>query len=139
MGDGTEPIEDDELLYRRVPVKPPHFDPTNDPCPTPKAFRPRKDDTTGLSLSRAKYMSPEDVARTGHGKEYCVAVLRAGDLRQHGIDIDPAPLEDNKGHAVLPALTWENRKEAKQEEMQVLLAEKLCLRVEGPFPGSSQR
>ena len=133
MADGIEPIGDDELLYRRVPL--PYFDESNDPKPTPQAFQPRRDDTTGLSVSRAKYKSIEQVAQNSRGKQYYVAVLRAGDLRAHGISVEPKPKPpDDLGHAELSGLTYDHRKDDSAEEWKVLLAEKLCLRVEGPFP-----
>ena len=132
MGDGTEPIDDDELLYRRVPL--PYFDASSDPKPTPQAFSPREDDTTGLSVSRARYKSIEQVAQNPRGKHYHVAVLRAGDLRNHDISVVPSPKPpDDPGHAELPGLTYDRRGDDAVEEWKVLLAEKLCLRVEGPF------
>ena len=133
MGDGTEPIDDDELLYRRVPLV--HFNQSNDPKPTPEAFRPHPNDTTGLSVSRARYKSVEQVAQNSRNKRYYVAVLRAGDLRANGIAVEPRPKPpDDSGHAELPGLTYDHRKDDCVEEWKVLLAERLCLRVEGPFP-----
>ena len=133
MADGTEPIDDDELLYRRVPLV--HFDENNDPKLTPQTFRPRSDDTTGLSISRAKYKTAEQAAQNSRGKQYYVAVFRAGDLRTGGISVEPQPIPpDDLGHAELPELTYDRRKSDAVEEWKVLLAEKLCLRVEGPFP-----
>lgn len=134
MGDGREPIEDDELLYRRVPEHPPFYDPATDPKPTPQAFRPHRKDTAGLSVYRAKYKTPEQVAVNPRGKRYYVAVLRAGDLRDGGIEVVPRPESEDPGHAVLPQLTYENRQTDAAEEAAVLLAEKLCLEVKGPFP-----
>ena len=133
MADGTEPIDDDELLYRRVPLS--HFNESNDPKLTPQTFRPRQDDTTGLSVSRAKYKSIEQVAQNPRDKQYYVAVLRAGDLRAYGISVEPrSKPPDDLGHAELPGLTYDHRRDDSVEEWIVLLAEKLCLRVEGPFP-----
>jgi hypothetical protein len=133
MADGTEPIGDDELLYRRVPLH--FFDENNDPKLSPQAFRPHQNDTTGLSVSRAMYKSAEQVAQNPRGKRYYVAVLRAGDLRTHGISVAPDPKPpDDLGHAELPDLTYDHRKDKAAEEWSILLAEKLCLRVEGPFP-----
>ncbi len=55
MSDGTEPIDDMEILYRRIPVSQGYYDPKVDSKPSPLAFKPTKSDTTGLSLYRAKY------------------------------------------------------------------------------------
>jgi hypothetical protein len=56
-------------------------------------------------------------------------------LRTHGISVAPDPKPpDDLGHAELPDLTYDHRKDKAAEEWSILLAEKLCLRVEGPFP-----
>lgn len=134
MADRAEPIDDDELLYRRIPMA--WHDPSIDERPSPQAFRPRKDDTSGLSLTREKYHTPEEAAALGRaGNKYYVAIVRAGDLRAKGIRVEPDPAVDDRGHAVLPDLTHVTRKEPTQKGMEVRLAEELCLGVEGPFPG----
>ena len=135
MLDGTEPIADEEELYRRIPVSPNWYDPAVDSHPSPRAFRPIDEDKSGLSLYRAKYKSIRQVAENLRGKRYYVAVLRAGALREYGIKVVPKPIPPHDlGHAEIPSLTYTNRKEQRAVEQQLLLAEKLCLRVEGPFP-----
>jgi hypothetical protein len=131
--DGTDAIADHELLYRRIPVSQGYYDPAVDPNPSPLAFKPTRDDTLGLSLYRAKYKTMEAAAQGRPGKSYYVAVLRAGDLRAVGIDVVPKPLEGDPGHAEIAGLTYENRKRMPYFEWQTLLAEQLCLRIEGPF------
>ena len=130
---GTEPITDDELLYRRVPASLNLYEPISEPHLLPDAFRPNANDLTGLSVYRAKYKSLEQAAQGRVGKEYYVAVLRAGDLRSKGIEVFPRPLEGDPGHAEIPGLTYQNRKEDWALEWKVLLSQELCLRVEGPF------
>ena len=128
MNNGTEPIGDDELVYRRVPAV--WYDTkfgVDD-----QAFAPRKPDVTGLSVSRAKYKSPEEAAK-GAGPCYYLAVLRAGDLRKHGIEIEPRPKPGDPGHCVLANLNAGNRKATQTIERQNLLASKLCLQILGPF------
>jgi hypothetical protein len=139
MLDGTEPIADDEELYRRIPVSTNWYDPDTDAPPSPRAFRPHEDrDGTGLSLYRGKFCTPREVAQNDRGKQYYIAVLRAGDLRAHGIEITPAPIPPDKlGHAELPGLRADNRRDT--EETQMLLAERLSVRIEGPFPASEER
>ncbi|HPM81470.1 MAG TPA: hypothetical protein PLF81_12265 [Candidatus Anammoximicrobium sp.] len=134
MSDGSEVIADHEILYRRIPAASGFFDPQVDPNPSPLAFRPTRHDTTGLSLSRAKYKSLEEAGCGREGKQYYVAVLRAGELRRLGMDIVPRPLEDDPGHCEIADLNFGNRKAMPFAEWQSLLAEQLCLRVEGPFP-----
>ncbi len=138
MGDGTEPIEDEELLYRRIPTQVSYFDPKRDSRPSPHAFTPHRNDASGISFSRAKYASPEEVAMRGFSSRYWIAVLKAGDLRKHGLEVIARPVGGDPGHAELPALSYKNHKTDVAEETKVLLAEKLCLNVLGPFPSVNQ-
>ena len=130
--DGTEPIDDDELLYRRIPVSMGWY---SDGTLSPEAFNPRPDELTGVSIYRAKYKTLEEVAKGRGKKGYFVAVLRAGDLRQHGIDVAPRPNTPDghdPGHAELPGLTAENRDTDSALERKLALST-LTLQVQGPF------
>jgi hypothetical protein len=132
VDDGTEPIADDELLYRRIPKSVSWY--SDSAGLSPQAFAPHaKNDITGLSISRAKYKSIEAAAKGRPGKSYHVAVLRAGDLRQRGIQVVPRPLPEDPGHAELPDLNSVNRKTDETLERQRLLALELCLQVEDPL------
>lgn len=128
--DGTEPVERDELLFRRIPVSMGWCDENG---VSPEAFDPRKDDTSGISLSRGKYKSIQEVARGPSKRGYFVGVFRAGDLSDRGLVVVPRPEEDDRGHVELPSLRFETRGTPEASEQKVLLA-RLCLRVEGPFP-----
>ena len=134
MDSAIEPIEDDELLYRRIPVSMGWY--AVDRL-SPQAFGPRKDETTGISVFRAKYRSIREAAAGKSKKGYYVAVLRVGDLRQRGIEVVPRPeLPDGQyelAHAELPDLNSATRTADATLERQRILAEELCLRVEGPF------
>jgi len=136
---GYEPVEFESLCYRRIPVKEKDwYDHNISPAPTPSAFQPRRDDTTGLSVLRAKYF--EDIEKAAQGKSpygYYVAVLRVGDLRSNGIDVVPKPLENNPGHAEILGITYQNKNTDQIKEWKNLLAHKLTLRVEGPFASST--
>ncbi len=132
LGDGTEPVADDEMIYRRIPASQSWYHPRSGIPLAFAAFKPTKHDQTGLSVKRAKYIrSIEDAARNPRGASYYIAVLRVGDLRAHGLDVIPCPLPGDPGHAELPALHYQARYET--QPLQVLLSEKLCIRVEGPF------
>ena len=133
--DGTEPIDDEELLYRRIPASQDWYDPSKEPNLAVPAFRPRKYDTTGISLSRAKYKSLREAAQNPRGKSCYIAVLRAGDLRSAGIEVVPRPEDGDPGHAEIPSLNYENRKSDQAKEWIVLLAHELAKEVEGPFEG----
>lgn len=80
--DATEPIDDGEILYRRIPVSTGWYQADKEPPLEPEAFRPNRNDTSGISLSRAKYTSIEEAARGQPGRSYYVAVFRAGELRR---------------------------------------------------------
>lgn len=119
VNDGTEPVADDEVLYRRIPVSMGWYSSAG---LSPEAFDPRKDEISGLSVYRAKYKTLEEVARGKSKQGYFVAVLRAGDLRRLGIDVEPKPELDDPGHAELPGLTCLNRLDPTSQEQKVLLA-----------------
>jgi hypothetical protein len=56
--DEHEIVEDSELVYRRIHHT--FFDPTQ-PMPVRRgAFRPNQNDTTGLSVFRARFLRPVD-------------------------------------------------------------------------------
>ena len=133
----VEPIVDDEVLFRRIPSSTGWYRADKVPPLDPEAFRPNRYDTTGISLSRAKYTSIEDVARGQPGKQYYVAVLCAADLRAAGMEIVPRPVEGNPGHAEISSLRYDDRKSKQSIEWRFQLAHRLCVRVEGPFPGGT--
>jgi hypothetical protein len=132
--DGTEPISDDEVLYRRIPVSMKWYDPKIAPFPSPEAFWPRDDDTTGLSVRRGEpYSTAAQAAQGPSRRGYYVAVLKVGDLRARGIRVVPQPDPDIPGHTELPDLTAMNRDTDAAKTLMATLAHELCLRVEGPF------
>lgn len=136
--DGTEPIADDELLYRRIPASQGWYDPTQQNPLSSEAFRPNKErDAAGISLWRSTYTSTSEAAAGQPGKTYYVAVLRMGDLRARGVevvpDVDPNDPARSPGHAVIPTLNSANRRSVEATQLKKLLAEVLTLRVDGPF------
>jgi hypothetical protein len=135
--DTIELVDDGEMLYRRIPVSTGWYQPDKQPPLEPEAFRPTRSDTTGISVSREKYNSLEQAARGQPGKDYYVAVFRAGDLRAAGLEVTARPVEGNPGHAEIANLRYETRKSRQAIEWRFLLAHRLCLRVEGPFRSST--
>lgn len=137
MYDEPEPIDDSELLFRRVSASAnPRVIDTSTRKLSDQAFAPNsKRDVSGLSVYRQKFKSAVDVARGQPGKFYYVAVLRAGDLRKMGIEVVPRPNLPNGydvAHAELPELNSGNYKDdATQERQRILVT--LCLEVLGPF------
>ncbi len=127
---GTDRVADDELLYRRIPVSTGWY--TQGEL-SPEAFNPREDEITGISVYRDKYKSIQEAARGKSKQGYYVAVLRAGDLRKNGLEVVSRPRQNDPGHAELPDLTCDNRLTQEALERKLRLTT-LCVRVEGPFP-----
>ena len=126
---GTEPIADDEVLFRRIPVSKGWY---SESGLSPEAFEPRDDEATGISFSRGKYKSVQDAGQGKSKKGYYVAVIRAVDLRTNNIAIAPRPETDDPGHAELPGLTCDTRLTPEALNLKHLLAT-LPVKVEGPF------
>jgi hypothetical protein len=125
-------VSDDEYIYRRIPVSTGWYNPAT--CTlAPEAFTPIKTDLTGLSVTRAKFISIKESAGGKSKTGYYVAVLRVGDLRMQGIDVVSKPLKSNPGHAEIPGIIYQKELSNQAREWAVFLAHKLTLRVEGPF------
>lgn len=137
MPDGTEPVDQNERIYRRVHAGTGYYKP--DKPLSPKAFKPLSQDTDGISVTRARYVNaPQDAAALGTvGKSYYVLEQRAGDLMGVGLTIKPSPqAPDDVGHAVIPELNI-----SKGENDPTLLetmerAKNVSFIVHGPFPGT---
>ncbi len=140
--DGTEPVANDEILYRSISIRSRWYDPNQHPPINYIAFTPKKHDRKGISLWRQKYIktSREAAAKGRQGSEYYVAVLRAGDLSDRGIEVVPTPHtgEGGVGHSSIPVLNYGDRRSGRVMELARLIVAELCLRVEGPFPGQKQ-
>jgi hypothetical protein len=136
---GGEPIGQDEIVFRRVLVS--QYIKSKDYL-SPKAFNPRKVDTTGISLCRANFLGdpkPESAAALGpEGMDFWVVELSAKSLAEAGMRVHPEPSESDPGHACIPIL---NADSANSSETKVLIeaASRLPRVVHGPFPGRAKR
>ncbi len=133
------PIDDSEILYRRIPVSKEWY---QKGIVYAEAFEPRPEELTGLSLFRKRFKSIEAVSRGLAKQGYFVASLKVADIRAAGISVVPRP-ETSDGwddaHVELPELTGNVRGSDSAEEMQSKLAEiAMQLPVEGPFVRTSQ-
>ena len=128
--DGNEEVANEELLYRRIPKTYYGVEGVST-----DAFRPRDNDTTGLSFSRDKYKSAKEAAKSVERPEnkYYVAKYRAGDLRKAGMTISPRPLPDDPGHCELTDIRVATKKDSRTLDLKGRLAEELLLEVLGPF------
>ena len=50
------------------------------------------------------------------------------------MNVAAKPLADDPGHCEIAELTFSNRKAMPFADWQAMLAEQLCLRIEGPLP-----
>jgi hypothetical protein len=125
-----EPVADDEILYRRVPVSKGWID---EHGVRPDAFEPRASDDTGLSIYRASFVSLESAAKGLSKRGYYVLVMRAGDLRAAGIDVVPMPRDDLPGHAEIPSLAYQEHESELSIQQRELLADRLVVAIHGPF------
>lgn len=128
------PVDDDETIFRRIPVKAGWYDGSS---LSPQAFHPRPDEKTGISVYRARFKSITDAARGQSSEGYYVAVLNVGELRKRGISVVPRPEVPegyDEAHAELPDLNAENRRSNEVIERKAILVELALQRpIEGVF------
>jgi len=137
--DGSEPIADDEFVYRRVPASVGFYNPISDRPVQWITFKPNERDVSGISVWRSKHVSPEDAARTHArpGKAYYVIRLKTRDLRRLGAEIAATPDEGGTGHASITNLSW-SRYEGPEKNRVRELAQRIATlagqeQVLGPF------
>lgn len=126
---GSDPVEDDEILLRRIPTSVNWCDGFT---VQPEAFKPAERDGTGISLSRRAFSSIEQCAAGRPGKSYWVAELLASDILAAGLTVKPVPMEDNEGHCEIPELTYAERKSNAAIVARQKLA-RLVRTIHGPF------
>lgn len=142
MLDGTEQVEKDELIYRRVLDKTGFYKPDRPHPLSPKAFRPVPRDIDGISVTRANYVGRDPLAAAAlgeAGRNYYIIEIRAGDLEAIGLTVQPSPIPpDDLGHAVIPLLNIANVHEPKSFELMDKIVT-LIFKPYGPFPGNRPR
>jgi hypothetical protein len=133
MAAGSDPIDDAEVLLRRIPAA---FRPDPGAPPTLDAFLPhRANDPDGLSLTRQRFAEAEVVGRSAPAGRACyVGRVTAGQIRRAGMNVVPDPKPDNPGHALIPELNSSARGDPalRLRARQLLDA---CTDVVGPFDG----
>ncbi len=111
-----------------------------DDLPLAAAFAPNRRNNDGLSMFRRCFHTPKSVAdfRTRAKSEAWVVSLRAQDLFDLGLSIqpDPIPAADGvaaqPGHAVIPEMNAAKRKTSDVEQWKERLR-RAVTRVDGPF------
>ncbi|HET6572850.1 MAG TPA: hypothetical protein VFG68_04550 [Fimbriiglobus sp.] len=127
MKDEGDPITPDEWLVRLIWGE---FLAPADALPVrPVAFRPRPDETDGISMFRLACVSrAEDVlAVIAPEKQprYAITIVSVTELVSLGLTVKPARIETAPGHVVIPELNSINAKVEKKrlEAIQIRLAE----------------
>lgn len=108
----TEPIADDEWLYRRVHTM--GFRTAKTPFVSPSAFEPRvkgeAPDTDGISLFRADCLElPEDILAliddVEKRKSNGIVRVSVSEVKKLGLSVSPTPVDTIPGHISLPELS----------------------------------
>ncbi len=118
-------VDDDEIVYRRIPRA--WFDPQKAPFPAIESFKPTPRDHDGLSLDRARDVSMNVAARGQPGKSYYLACLSVRAVRELGLDV----VCDRPGHCLIPQLIHETRRTPQSREWQLQLTKRCS--IDGPF------
>jgi hypothetical protein len=121
MSQGQDPVSDDEQVLRRVHKS--HYDASLSVAIHFAAFRPSKQDTSGLSVFREKYISAAEVAAASRKPQECFVVrLLVSTLRDLKLSViaeeDPVGLP---GHAVIPELSVTAYGEEKKRLKDILV------------------
>jgi hypothetical protein len=126
MEEEFQPVDDQEYVYRRIPQR---FCNPDLPVPIPAlAFRPNQNDTTGISVFRARFVQPAEILAgvdADRRNSYYIARLLVQDLRGLGVTVIPEPVAQGPaGHSVIPELSWKAYQVNKRglREIQLKLA-----------------
>lgn len=137
--DESVPVGDDENVLRRILKDPQYYDPSLPMPVTRAAFIPSKRDTTGISLFRSRFTSPQAVATSANNPKGChVAQLRVLDLRENKVNIVPKPTPKDDpsyipGHAEIPEI---NRVDYEADAVKKQTIKDLALVLAGLASGS---
>ncbi len=108
-------IDDDDLLYRRVPphhfrrdgrISPGTYARTESQGPgQPRIVKP----DTEISVDLARFITPEETVAAGHSPEakYGLGVLKVGDVRKLGFTVRHQPTKNNYAHCVIEGVESE--------------------------------
>src|SRR5437879_4314924 len=119
--DEHEPVAETEFVYRRI--HPNFYNPALRVAVLPEAFRPSRNDTTGLSVLRERFAQPQDTLANrdpAKVRGYYVARLSVRELRNLGLTVLPDPVASGPpGHAIIPELSWQAYDAEKKRLKQV--------------------
>ncbi len=123
-------VEADEHVLRRV--FPEHWAGEETSAPSPYGFKPAGDDADGLTVWLASKKSPESLHGRKREREFYVASLRVGDIRDRGLEV--ILTDESDGHCVIPQITAAEYASSEDStlEFMVALSESISERL-GPF------
>src|SRR5438128_4306885 len=114
--DEHEPVDETEFVYRRI--HPNFYNPALRVAVLPEAFRPSRNDTTGLSVLRARFAQPRDTLANrdpAKVRGHYVARLPVREMQELGLTVEPDPMPGGPpGHAIIPQLSWQAYQAQKQ-------------------------
>ena len=118
----ADTVADDEVIYRHVPGGPTWQAPPDNRISSINCrLRPNE---TGLSVSRAAIMSATEVmARLGNpatGSK--IAAVAVAEVRAIGLEVVPAPLDGNPGHAEIRSATADLARKEVQRQLALSFA-----------------
>jgi len=121
-----DPVSDDEIVLRLIWHQ---FHKEDDSLPIkPRAFHPRNDEATGISVFRLACVSqPVDVLaalpKIENRPLYLIAGLSVASLRKIGLTVTPDKIEAVPGHALLGELncnSWDTDKATWKPKVEEL-------------------
>lgn len=116
MTDQYENVTDDEFVLRRILNREDYIDLSLNIPVQRNAIAPTRQDIDGVSVYREKFVTPEEVSKSGTNPAgYYVVRFNVGVLRKLGLDVIPDPVEGELlGHALIPQLCFAAKKADKQ-------------------------
>jgi hypothetical protein len=137
MKSEDDPVSDEEIVLRLIWHQ--FYKQDDSPSIKPRAFHPRNDEVTGISVFRLDCLpSPEDALNALPDPEkrrlYYIAGLPVTSLRLLGLTVVPDKIEQISGHAVLQELncnSWSADKaiwKPKVEELARIASEQIVHR-----------
>lgn len=118
--DEHSPVSSDEIVYRRVPAQPTYIDLSLPILLTPLAFYPHQNDTDGLSVYRALFVQPGEIAER-HSKPCFVVRLQVAWLLDLELTLIPDPRPPLPGHTLIPELRRDEYEQDKQSAKELQL------------------
>ena len=122
------PVGIDEIVLRRIPNIKDFIDIELAQPIARVAVGPNRNDIDGLSVFRANFVTPKQLADAGSNRNgYYIASIKVEELNMIGLTVIPDAKDDQlPGHALIPELKYSKRRSDKNN-MKPLLLKLACL------------